>query len=529
MPDDIKPATITEALRAIAGADRVSDAEADRVLVSQDIWSKGPAVSDVVAAPADTAALAEVVKAAAARGYGVAIRGGGMSYTNGYVPQDAKTVTLDLARMDKVLKVDADAMTVTVQAGCTWKTLLETLKPLGLRTPFWGPLSGIWSTIGGGLSQQNAIFGSGHYGTTSESVVALTVVLADGSLLKTGARGEGGDNPFYRHYGPDLTGLFCGDCGVFGVKAEITLRLLRAPAFEGYVSFAFKERTDCVTAMAEIARAGVACEAFGFDPQLARARLKRASLMSDVKTLGNVVAKQGSLLKGVKEAAKIALAGRSFVGEEDYSIHVVCEGRSQAAVDADLAAARAIAKAANGVEIENTIPKVMRAQPFTPLNNILGPGGERWAPVHGLVAMSIADKVYAEIEAWFASLGDEFEREGVETGYMLSTMSTNAFLIEPVFFWPEARMPIHDATIEPHFLAKLDQHADNPAATALVAKARRGVVDIFARHGSAHFQIGRTYPYRESRDAASVALLDTVKGALDPDRRLNAGGLGFSK
>ena len=528
MPDDLKPADFTDILRQIVGADRVSDDLATRELLSQDIWSKGQAVCDVVASPADTEALARAIEAAAAQGYGLAIRGGGMSYTNGYVPGQDKALTLDLSRVDRVLQVDAEAMTVTVEAGCTWKTLYETLKPLGLRTPFWGPLSGIWSTIGGGLSQLNAVFGSGHYGTTSESVVGLTVILADGQVLRTGARTNAGE-AFYRHYGPDLTGLFCGDCGVFGVKAEITLRLIRVPAAEAYASFAFKTRTDCVEAMAEIARAGLACEMFGFDPQLARARLKRASLMSDVKALGKVISKQGSLLKGMKEAAKIAMAGRTFVGEEDYSIHVVCEGRSQAAVDADLAAARAIAEGFNGREIENTIPKVVRAMPFTPLNNILGPGGERWVPVHGVVSHAVADQVYADVEALFASLAPEFERHGVEVGYMLTTLATNGFLIEPVFFWPEARMPIHDATIEPAFLAKLDRHEPNPETTALVAKARRAVIDVFVRHGAAHFQIGRTYPYRDNRDPASVALLDAIKRQLDSKNALNAGVLGFGE
>ena len=62
-------------------------------------------------------------------------------------------------------------------------------------------MSGLSSTIGGGISQLNAMLGAGHYGTSSESVVALTVVLADGSILRTGARGPDGDTPFYRHYG----------------------------------------------------------------------------------------------------------------------------------------------------------------------------------------------------------------------------------------------------------------------------------------------------------------------------------------
>lgn len=520
-------AALVETLTRSLGRDRVSADPELRALYSQDIWAAGPATAELVASPSSTPELAQAVRAAAEAGYALAVRGGGMSYTSGYVPDRARTVVLDLARMDRVLQVSPEDMTVTVEAGCTWKALNERLGPMGLRTPFWGPLSGYSSTVGGGLSQLNAFFGAGHYGTSSESVVALAVILPSGEVLRTGARGPDGTKPFYRHFGPDLTGLFCGDCGVFGVKAEITLRLIRAPSHERYASFSFKTRSSCVEALAELTRAGVAAEACAFDPNLARARLRRASLMADVKTLGSVAAKQGSLLGGLKEAAKIALAGRGFVGEADWSVHLVFESRSAAGADADLEIAREIAIAAGGAEIENTIPKVLRAQPFTPLNNVLGPSGERWAPVHGIVALSDADAAYAALEALFAGLAPEFQREGIETGFMLTTMSTNAFLIEPVFYWPEARLPIHERTLEPGFLARLPRHAANPGATAVVAEARRKVVEVFARYGAAHFQIGRTYPYRESRDEPSRRLLDAIKATLDPDRALNPGVLGF--
>ncbi len=176
-------------------------------LYGQDIWkiSRRPVA---VLRPTETAGLSRALAETARLNLPVAPRGGGMSYTGGYVSDAGPVALIDLSRMDRVLHVDAEAMTVTVEAGCTWKTLLETLKPQGLRTPFWGPLSGVSSTIGGGLSQLNAVFGAGHWGTTSESVVGLTVALADGRLVSTGARRKADGRTFYRHYGPDLTGLF---------------------------------------------------------------------------------------------------------------------------------------------------------------------------------------------------------------------------------------------------------------------------------------------------------------------------------
>lgn len=333
---------------AIVGSAHVTDDADARALFSQDIWAPGAATAALIVAPGTLDEVAKVVAAAHAAGYAVAPRGAGMSYTAGYVPVAAETVLIDMARMDRIIAIRPDDMTVTVEAGCSWHALNEALKPHGLRTPFWGPMSGLVSTIGGGLSQLNAMLGAGHHGTSSESVVALTVVLGDGRVLRTGGADQPGLDPFYRHYGPDLVGLFCGDCGAMGIKVEITLRLMRLPAHEAYASFSFPTGADLIKAMAEMARAGIACEMCAFDPGLTKMRLARASLMSDVKTLGAVVMKQKSLVKGVIEGAKVVMGGRSFIAEEEYPLHVICEGRSAAAVAADLEEGRRIAAAHGG-------------------------------------------------------------------------------------------------------------------------------------------------------------------------------------
>jgi len=455
-------------------------------------------------------------------------RGGGMSYTNAYTPSKDKTGMLDFSRMNKILEINTDDMYVTVQAGCTWKTLYEALKPLGLRTPFWGPLSGFSSTIGGGLSQNNAFFGASTFGTSTESVTSITVVLADGSIVKTGTAGTRNAKPFYRHYGPDLTGLFMGDAGALAYKAEATFRLIPLPPAEGSASFEFEKRSSWADAQVEMGRLGLACELFGFDPNLQAVRMKRASLAADVKSLTNVITKQkGGLLKGLKEGAKIALAGRSYMDDVAYSVHFMVEGHSDAEVKAKVESLRNIAHKYNGNEIENSIPKIMRANPFTPLNNILGPQGERWVPIHGIVAMGDGAKCLADIEALFDSLKKGFEKYEVTTGYLLTTLSTNGFLVEPVFIWPEEIWPIHEQTVEPSVLKRVTRFEINPAATDFVKEARQGILDIFTKYGAAHFQIGRTYPYRTNRDEAAWDMLEGIKSLLDPNRVINAGSLGL--
>lgn len=520
-------AALATRLGAIVGDAHVDDDPATRDLRSEDIFTPARHRVALVVAPRSVAEVSAVVAAAIGAGFAVAPRGAGMSYTGGYLPADDRTVSLDLRRLDRVIRVDPDDMTVTVEAGCTWATLNQAVAKHGLRTPFWGAMSGLKSTVGGGLSYLNAMFGAGRYGTTSESVVAVTVVLADGRILRTGARGAGGERPFYRHYGPDLTGLFCGDSGAFGVKAEITLRLMRAPAHQDHLSFSFPTGAQLIGALAAVAREGLASETCGFDPALTRARLKRASLAGDVKALGAVVASGTSVGKGLVAAARVALGGRDFVPDDGWPLHLIAEGRSAAAVAHDVVGMRAIAKRYGGVEIENTIARMIRAMPFPPLNSVVGPDGEAWVPVHGQCPLSTAPAILAAIETLFARHKDEADRLGVWTAYLFSSVSTNALTIEPVFYWPEGWRPIHAQAAEATHLARLTRPADSAAARALVERLRHEVIAIFAAAGVAHFQIGRTYPYRDSRDEASKALLDAIKAFADPGHALNPGALGF--
>lgn len=495
--------------------------------MSEDLWTAPDHHAALIVAPHSLDQLAAVVKAAHDAGAAIAPRGASMSYTNSHHPIRADTLLLDLTAMDRILDIDVENMTVTVEPGVSWKALYEALKAKRLRTPFFGPMSGISSTIGGGLSQLNAMLGASKYGTSSESVVALTMVLADGSILRTGARGKEGSHPFYRHYGPDLTGIFCGDSGTLGIKGEIVLRLIRAPDYEDYCAFSFDHGEVMLRALAEVARAGVASETCGFDPGLTHVRMKRASLAADVRSLGAVVGREKSLAKGLISAAKVALGGRQFIEAEDYSLHLIADGRSAAAVAADIAEMRRIAAAHGGREIESTVARMIRAVPFPPGNSMLGPEGEAWVPVHGMVALSEAPALFASMQALFAELAPTFAEHGIYTGYLFTNVSTNAITIEPVFYWPHGWRPIHETHVEPMHLARLRKPVPNPAATAIVAAAKQRVVDLCAEFGCGHFQIGRTYRYRESRDAASRTMLDAIKAVADPNGQLNPGGLGF--
>lgn len=518
MATQLHPARDLAASLAASGAEVLTDG-ASLGLYAHDIYARGADLAAVVR-PADTAQLAAVVAAATAAGHSIVARGGGMSYTGGYTQTAAGAVLIDTCAMDSILAINADDMTVTVEVGCSWAKLYQALKPLGLRTPFWGTLSGLKATVGGGMSQNCLFWGSARHGGGAQSCIGLTVVLADGTLIDTGTG-------FARPYGPDLTGLFLADTGAMGVKATVTLRLVREAAAFASASFSFARHDQVLGALAEIERAGVATEIFGFDPNLNAIRMKRDSLTADAKALMGMMKAQGSVLKALKEGARVLAAGRDFLSDAEFSLHVLTEARQQSAADADIAEARRIALACGGTETENTIPKIIRANPFGPLNSMLGPEGERWAPVHGIVPHSRAVACYEAITALFAARAGDMQAHGIHTGTLITALGGQGTLIEPCLYWPDASNPLIDATVEAAHLAKLPRPAANPAARALAHDLKAAIVDIFFDHGAAHFQIGRAYRYRDSLDPAADALLSAVKAHLDPAHRMNPGVLGL--
>lgn len=515
-----------EGLRRILGPEHVVVEDARRVLHAQDVFRKADPVLAVLR-PGSVEELSATVKACAEAGLAIVPRGGGMSYTDGYVPVRSDSVSLDLSRLNRIIAINETDMTVTAEAGVTWAALREALAAKGLRTPYWGPMSGLLATVGGALSQGSIFFGSAQHGAVADSVLSITVVTGDGSVIETGTGGSRHvDSPFFRWHGPDLTGLFCGDAGALGVKAQATFRLLKLSPAQAYVSFGFDDYGAMSTALSAIAREGVCSEVAAFDPYLAQLRLKRASLLSDVGALGALVKSQGSILKGVTEAAKVAVAGRRFMDGVDWSIHCALDGASDAALKPGVEALRAIVKAAGGREIENTIAKMMRAVPFPPPNSMVGPGGERWVPAHGIVPFSKMQAAMDACEQVFVDHAADCQRYGIEHGYLMTTIGTHAYLIEPCLYWPDGTNEIHRHYVEEDYLRRVPVHPADPAAFAAVERVKKALGDALAAVGGTHFQLGKFYTYAPNLKPANLALLKALKATLDPKDVLNPGALG---
>lgn len=520
------PPALIRDLAGILGEAHVLTAAPDRRFFSHDIGRAG-ATACCVIRPGTVDELARGVALTTSAGYSVVPRGGGASYTGGYLPERSESVIVDTQRLQRVVEVNTRDMYVTVECGCTWKGLLDVLRPSGARTPFWGPLSGAVATVGGSLSQNAILWGSARYGVSAESVLGLDVVLADGSILSTGSGAVRTARPFFRYYGPDLTGLFLGDTGALGIKARATLKLVRLPAHVDTASFGFDTHADVAEAMADIAREGLATECFGMDPVLQYQRMKRAGLAKDLHALKGVVTSARTLAAGVKEAAKVAISGRRFLEGVGYSLHLGTEGRDAAAVAAAMREVRRLVASHRGREVANTIPKVLRGDPFVPMTSAIGPDGERWLPVHGVVPLSEAVPTWDALQTLLSEYDAPFERHGIVVGVLTAIVGATAFVLEPVFYWPAPRTPYYERVLDEPTLSRFKAFPENPEGEALVFEVRSRLTQLFLERGATHLQIGRTYRYREGLKPEAWALVEAVKLAVDPRGVVNPGSLGL--
>ena len=514
-----------EALARALGPDGIVTEHETLRLYSEDVYTEGHLVRAVLR-PHSVEALAAALKVAADEDLTVIARGGGMSYTDAYLARNDHTVLVDTARLDRIVEINTDDMYVTVECGITWCELDRALAEHDVRTPYWGPLSGLRATVGGALSQGSIFLGSGRHGSVADNVLSLEVLTANGERIATGSRVNSNAAPFFRHYGPDLTGLFTGDCGALGIKVRATLPLKRRLPHTRFASFGFADARALIEAMNELAREDIVSECFAFDPGLGAQRLKRTSLAEDVKSLGRVMRSAGGALKGVREGLKVVTAGRDFLDGTPWSCHVIVDGRSTQTADEKLTVARRVC-GERGKEVENTIPKVMRADPFANVNSLLGPLGERWVPVHGIVPFSGALPAYEAMQAVIDGHQARLDELGIEYGTLMCTIGTSAFLVEPCLYWQDSQGAFHKHMLDDDYLAKLNDFPANPDARALVHQLRLELTDRLHDLGATHFQIGKFYPYGRDADPGARALLEAVKRHTDPDGRLNPGALGL--
>src|SRR5688572_19608065 len=209
---------VLDQLRALLG-ERVSTSESVREHHSHGESWHAPGLPDAVVFPTSTEEVAAIVKLCAEQRRPMVPFGMGSSL-EGHVNAIHGGVSLDLTRMTRVLRLSPEDLDITVEAGLTRLKLDAHLKNTGLMFPI-DP--GADATIGGMAATRASGTTAVRYGTMRDNVLGLTVVLADGRIIRTGGRARKSSS------GYDLTRLFVGSEGTLGVITELTLRLYGRP------------------------------------------------------------------------------------------------------------------------------------------------------------------------------------------------------------------------------------------------------------------------------------------------------------
>jgi FAD/FMN-containing dehydrogenase len=518
------PALLSQ-LESLLGRDNVVTDETERRFYSTDIYKEGR-LPVAVLRPASTADVSQIVQLASTRGLSVVPRGGGASYTDGYAPAENDCLLIDTSRMDQIVEINTRDMYVVVQVGVTWARLNEALQAQGLRTPFYGPFSGLAATVGGSLSQNSVTWGTGVFGISGETPLGVEVVLGNGEVVRTGSWGAANSVPFLRSYGPDLTGLFMGDCGALGVKTSVALRLMKRNSHVMGLSFGFKDFRSMALGMEAAAKEGLNLTNFGLDPALQQGQLGKADAATAMQSALAVFRTSRNVLDGTRQVLKMAFAGRGFLSGAVFSAHWIVDGIDDASCRAAVARLRS-ALQPYGAEVPATVPTVANAMPFMPLYNVRSPLGERWVPVHGILPFSRVEAFRADLSAYYDKHAEDMKRLKIRYGAMFMTVGTNAFLYEPVFYWEDVTNITQERLLPEGYAATLPKFADNPDGRRLVDEMKHGIADLFQRHGAAHLQIGKFYPYMRGRDPSTAKLIRDIKQLVDPRGRLNPGALGL--
>jgi glycolate oxidase len=256
-------ADLLAALTAAVGADRVLTRPEDVIPYSFDGTAALKARPAAVVLPTTTAEVAACVRAAAAARTPIVTRGSGTGLSGGSVPVPGCLV-LCLAQMDRILDVDPKNLTMRVQAGVVTQRIDEAAAKEGLLYPP-DPGSMRISTIGGNVAENSGGLRGLKYGVTRDYVMAIEVVLADGSIARYGSA------CVKDVAGYSMKDLFVGSEGTLGIVTEVLLKLVPRPAARRTLLALFDSIEDAAdTVSAIIAARIIPCTLEFLDQMTAR-------------------------------------------------------------------------------------------------------------------------------------------------------------------------------------------------------------------------------------------------------------------
>jgi glycolate oxidase len=235
---------LLNALSRILGPDQLLTSPEDLSVYAFDGTATLRQEPAAVLLPQDTSQVTAVISLANDRRVPVVTRGSGTGLAGGAVPV-AGSLVLCLVRMNRILELDTQNLTITVEPGVVTETISQRAAEVGL---FYPPDPGSIkiSTIGGNVANNSGGLRGLKYGVTRDYVMALEVVLGDGQVLQTGTKCVKDVAGF------TLKDLFVGSEGCLGVITRITLKLIPRPAAKRTMLATFDSMTAAASTVSEI-------------------------------------------------------------------------------------------------------------------------------------------------------------------------------------------------------------------------------------------------------------------------------------
>ncbi|MEH7114023.1 glycolate oxidase subunit GlcD [Neobacillus niacini] len=212
---------VKEKLIAIVTKDNFDDSKIERLVYSYDATPNYQSMPDAVVSPRNAEEVSQILKICNQYKVPIVPRGSGTNLCAGTCPTEGGVVLL-FKHMNKILEIDEENLTVTVQPGVITLDMIHAIEEKGLFYPP-DPSSMTISTIGGNINENSGGLRGLKYGVTRDYVIGLEAVLANGDIIRTGGK-LAKDVAGY-----DLTRLFVGSEGTLVVITEATLKLVPMP------------------------------------------------------------------------------------------------------------------------------------------------------------------------------------------------------------------------------------------------------------------------------------------------------------
>lgn len=244
--------SVIDELSKIVGEEFISTRQDVLLSYSQtSSMASDPVMPGVVVRPASTEQVSELLKIAWKYEVPVTARSGGSSLQEEAIPEPDGLV-IELLRLNETI-LHKNLRSVTVGAGVTYGVLEKVLREEGLFLPVY-PESALVCTIAGNVAVNGAGPGSSGFGCTGDLVLGVEIVLPDGQIIQTGTEANPyAPGPYQRYaFGPDITGLFIGSLGSFGIITRVSMKVFRRHKFFDHNTYGFETHEQAEKFMVEL-------------------------------------------------------------------------------------------------------------------------------------------------------------------------------------------------------------------------------------------------------------------------------------